>query len=78
MHELEHTLLTILEKRRMSLTDLAERAGYSPSFFRDIVSGKSRQTPVDFFVRITNILDLSNEEKDALVRSWAFGVERWR
>ena len=78
MHELEHRLLTILEKHRMSLSDLAERAGYSPSFFRDVVSGKSRQTPVDFFVRITNALDLSNEEEDALVRSWAFGVERWR
>ncbi len=77
MHELEHALLTILEKRGMSLYDLAERAGYSPSFFRDVVSGKSRQTPVDFFVRIANVLNLSNEEKDVLVRSWAFGVERW-
>jgi hypothetical protein len=33
---------------------------------------------MDFFVRIVNVLNLSNEEKDVLVRWWAFGVERWR
>ena len=77
MHELEHTLLDILEKQGMSLSDLAQRAEYTPTFFREVVSGKSRQTPVDFFVRIANALDLKNEENDALVRSWAFGVERW-
>jgi hypothetical protein len=32
--------------------------------------------PVDFFLRIARVLDLSDEEKDALVRSWPFGVER--
>jgi predicted transcriptional regulator len=78
MHELEHTLLDILEKQGMSLSDLAQRAEYTTTFFREVVSGKSRQTPVDFFVRIANALDIKNEEKDALVRSWAFGVERWR
>jgi hypothetical protein len=32
--------------------------------------------PVDFFLRTARVLDLSEEEKEALVRSWAFGVER--
>jgi len=58
------------------MSALAERAGYSSRFFEDIVTGKSRHVPVDFFVRINHILDLTEEEKDALVRSWAFGVER--
>jgi len=77
MYELEHTLLTILATHDMSLSDLAEQTGYDPLFFRNVVSGKSRQIPVDFFTRIANVLDLSNQEKDTLVRSWAFGVERW-
>jgi len=58
------------------MSALAERAGYDSRFFEDIVTGKSRQVPVDFFIRINRILDLTEEEKDALVRSWAFGVER--
>ncbi len=58
------------------MSALAERAGYSSRFFEDIVTGKSRQVPVDFFIRVNRILDLTEEEKDALVRSWAFGVER--
>ena len=29
--------------------------------------------PVDFFLRVAQTLNLSEEEKDALVRSWAFG-----
>jgi hypothetical protein len=35
---------------------------------------------VDFFIRIAETLDLTMEEKDALVRSWAFGIEKrsWR
>jgi hypothetical protein len=57
----------------MSVADLAERTGYNPHFFGDIVTGKSRQIPVDFFLRVAQVLDLSEEEKDALVRSWAFG-----
>jgi hypothetical protein len=34
--------------------------------------------PVDFFLRIARVrvLDPSEEEKDAVVRSWPFGVER--
>jgi len=58
------------------MSALAEKAGYSSRFFEDIVTGKSRQVPVDFFVRVDRILDLTEEEKDALVLSWAFGVER--
>jgi hypothetical protein len=57
----------------MSVADLAKRTGYNPLFFESIITGKSRQIPVDFFLRIAQILDLSDEEKDALVRSWAFG-----
>jgi hypothetical protein len=41
------------------------------------VAGKDRSVPVDFFVRVAEVLGLGNEEKDELVRSWAFGVERW-
>ena len=55
------------------MADLAERTGYNPLFFENIVTGKDRQMPVDFFLRVAQTLDLSEEEKDALVRSWAFG-----
>ena len=58
------------------MSALAERAGYDSRFFEDIVTGKSRQVPVDFFIRVNRILDLTEEEKDALVSSWAFGVEQ--
>ena len=57
----------------MSVADLAERTGYNPLFFENIVTGKDRQMPVDFFLRVDQVLDLSEVEKDALVRSWAFG-----
>jgi transcriptional regulator with XRE-family HTH domain len=65
--------MNILEKRGMSVADLAERTGYNPLFFENIITGKSRQIPVDFFLRVAQVLDLSEEEKDALVRSWTFG-----
>src|SRR4051794_24419266 len=77
MNEFEHTLRNTLQKRQMSLDDLAQRTGYNPTLFKDITSGRNRQIPTDFFVRISSILELSNEEKDALIRSWAFGVEHW-
>jgi hypothetical protein len=70
-------LMKTIEKHNASLADLAQQAGYTPSFFKSVVSGTSRQALVDFFVRIANTLDLNDEEKDSLVRSWAFGVERW-
>jgi hypothetical protein len=76
MYEIEHTLLSTLARHEMSLSDLAKETGYDPSLF-DVVSGKSRQVPTDFFIRIADALSLSNREKDELVRSWAFGVWRW-
>jgi transcriptional regulator with XRE-family HTH domain len=73
MNEFQLTLTNIIEKRGISVADLAERTGYNPLFFENIVIGKDRQMPVDFFLRVAQVLDLSEEEKDALVRSWAFG-----
>ena len=73
MNEFQLTLTNTVEKRGMSVADLAERTGYNPLFFENILTGKDRQMPVDFFLRVAQVLDLSEEEKDALVRSWAFG-----
>ena len=77
MNEFEHTLMSKLASKEMTLSELAQRMGYEPLFLKNIVSGKDRSVPVDFFVRVAEILGLGNEEKDELVRSWAFGVERW-
>ena len=55
------------------MADLAEQTEYNPLFFENILTGKDRQMPVDFFLRVAQTLNLSEEEKDALVRSWAFG-----
>jgi cyanate lyase len=73
MNEFQLTLTNIVEKRGISVADLAERTGYNPLFFENIVMGKNRQMPVDFFLRVAQVLGLSEEETDALVRSWAFG-----
>ena len=73
MNEFQLTLTNILQRRGMSVADLAEQTEYNPLFFENIVTGKDRQMPVDFFLRVAQVLDLSEEEKDALVRSWAFG-----
>ena len=73
MNEFQLTLTNIVEKRGINVADLAERTGYNPLFFENIVTGKNRQMPVDFFLRVAQTLNLSEEEKDALVRSWAFG-----
>jgi hypothetical protein len=77
MNEFQATLTNYAARQDMSISELAKCAGYDALLFENIVTGKSRQVPVDFFVRVANALDLSNEEKDALVRSWAFGVEQW-
>jgi hypothetical protein len=53
----------------MSISNLAERTGYNPRLLENVIAGKTRQMPVDFFVRIANVLNLNTEEKDALVRS---------
>jgi transcriptional regulator with XRE-family HTH domain len=76
MNEFQLTLTNILERRGMSVSDLAEATGYTLLLFESIMTGKSRQVPVDFFLRIAQVLNLSEEEKDALVRAWAFGEER--
>jgi len=60
----------------MSVTNLAQHTAYSPLLLEDLVAGKSRQIPVDFFVRVADSLDLTTVEKDALIRSWAFGIEK--
>ena len=77
MNEFQLTLTNITARQGMSLSELAKRLGYDPLLFESIVTGKSRQMPVDFFIRIADVLNLSTVEKDALVPSWAFGVERW-
>jgi hypothetical protein len=76
MNEFQLTLTNILERRGMSVPVLAKATGYTPLLFESIITGKSRQMPVDFFLRIAQVLNLSEEEKDALVRAWAFGEER--
>jgi transcriptional regulator with XRE-family HTH domain len=76
MNEFQLTLTNILERRGTSVSDLAEATGYTPLLFESIMTGKSRQVPVDFFLRIAQVLNLSEDEKDALVRAWAFGEER--
>jgi len=73
MNEFQLTLTNILQRHGMSVADLVEQTGYNPVFFESIITGKDRQMPVDFFLRVAQVLDLSEEEKDALVRSWAFG-----
>ena len=50
---------------------------YDPTFLESILTGKSCQVPADFFVRIADVLDLGAVERDALVRSRAFGIGRW-
>jgi hypothetical protein len=60
-----------------SISELAKRVGYEPFLFENIVMGKTRQVPVDFFIRIADVLDISTVEKDDLVRSRAFGIECW-
>jgi lambda repressor-like predicted transcriptional regulator len=78
--EFQRTLMNNLHRRGMSLTNLAERTGYSPLLLDNLIAGKTRQIPVDFFVRVADTLDLTMEQRDALVRSWAFGIEKrsWR
>jgi hypothetical protein len=50
------------------------------SLLENLTAGKTRQIPVDFLVRLADTLGLTTAEKDALVRSWAFGIEKrsWR
>ena len=77
MNEFQLTLTNITARCGTSISELAKQVGYEPFLFENIVAGKTRQVPVDFFIRIADVLDLSTVEKDDLVRSWAFGTERW-
>jgi predicted transcriptional regulator len=79
-NEFQRTLMSILNRQGMSVSNLAERTGYNLLLLENIIAGKSRQMPVDFFVRIANVLNLNPEEKETLELSWAFGIERlsWR
>ena len=74
--EFQQRLMSHLSKQGMSVANLAQRTGYSPLLLENLIAGRTRQIPVDFFVRVADALDLSTVEKDALVRSWAFGIEK--
>ena len=74
--EFQRTLMSNLSHQGMSVADLARQTGYSPLLLDNLIAGRTRQIPVDFFVRVGDTLDLTMEEKDALVRSWAFGIEK--
>jgi hypothetical protein len=78
--EFQRQLMNNLNRQGMSVTNLAQRTGYSDSILENLIAGRTRQIPVDFFVRVADLLDLTMEERDALVRSWAFGIEKrsWR
>jgi transcriptional regulator with XRE-family HTH domain len=77
MNEFQLTLMNYTARQGMSLSELATRVGYDPLLFEKIVIGKNRQIPVDFFVRIADVLNLATREQDTLVAAWAFGVDRW-
>jgi transcriptional regulator with XRE-family HTH domain len=69
--------MNYLARQGMSLSELAERVGYDPLVFEKIVLGTNRQIPVNFFLRVATVLNLTTREKDALERAWAFGTDRW-
>jgi len=75
-NEFQQRLMNHLGRQGMSVANLAQRTGYSPLLLENLIAGKTRQIPVDFFVRVADTLDLSMVEKDALVRSWAFVIEK--
>jgi hypothetical protein len=74
--EFQRRLMNHLSRQDMSIANLAQRSGYSPLLLEILIAGKTRQIPVDFFVRVADTLDLTMGEKDTLVRSWAFGIEK--
>ena len=65
-----------LSRGGMSVAGLARQTGYSPVLLENLIADKTRQIPVDFFIRVADVLDLTTVEKDALIRSWAFGIEK--
>jgi len=78
--EFQRRLMNHLNREGISIANLAEHTGYSSRLLENLIAGKTRQMPVDFFIRVADSLNLTTDEKDALVRSWAFGIERrsWR
>ncbi len=74
--EFQRTLMSNLSHQGMSVAGLARQTGYSPALLENLIAGRTRQIPVDFFVRVADVLDLTTVEKDALIRSWAFGIEK--
>ncbi len=74
--EFQRTLMSNLSRQGMSVAGLAGRTGYSPVLLENLIAGKTRQIPVDFFIRVADVLDLTTIEKEALIRSWAFGIEK--
>ena len=74
--EFQRILMSNLSRHGMSVTNLAERTGYGPLLLDNLIAGKSRQIPVDFFIRVADALALTTAEKDELVRAWAFGIEK--
>jgi len=78
--EFQRRLMNHLNREGMSIANLAVHTGYSSHLLENLIAGKTRQIPVNFFVRVADTLNLTTAEKDALVRSWAFGIEKrsWR
>jgi lambda repressor-like predicted transcriptional regulator len=74
--EFQRGLMNHLSRQGMSVANLAQRTGYSTLLLENLMARKTRRIPVDFFVRVADTLDLTTVEKDALVRSWAFGIEK--
>jgi hypothetical protein len=74
--EFQRILMSYLSRQGMSLMNLAEHTGYSRLLLENLVAGKTRQIPVDFFICIADSLNLTTAEKDGLVRSWTFGIEK--
>ena len=77
MNEFQLTLTKYTTRQGMSLSELAKRLGYDPLLFEKIVIGQNRRIPVDFFIRLAEVLNLTTPEQDTLVGAWAFGVDRW-
>ena len=77
MNEFQLTLTNYAARQGINISELAKRLGYDPLVIEKTVIGQNRRIPVDFFIRIAEVLNLTTREKDALVRSWAFGTYHW-
>jgi hypothetical protein len=77
MNEFQLTPTNILGRHSMNVSASAYLTRYDPTFLKSILTSKSCQVPADFFVRIADGLDLGAVERDALVRSRAFGIGHW-